>query len=342
MEEENKPVVLPEYIREVISQRSTRNPGSRFARKIFTLLSYVDTKPEAVNDVGLQWITDDRFRMNKKILRNLLEIKENSLNVNLRKLSFIQLQNDKGGWTEWTKKDFTRREMASISADGQEEQPFGHLLVDGILQQPMPQMQGTMQQDVMFMKANDISLGAISADRKANIIKKAILIWQEIVENDSLDVVSSEFAVFKIARRWQLPGQSFENALSVIKVVLAPNELSQTVSFIDFYRLYAAFGPEPAAMLKIKSILDAGAGENGWIYFGFSSLEVKKFVDQYACFDENEPNCLICVNGLDACKAWNLPDANVGESYIYGDNGNYYNDWVSYARASVMQALVEH
>jgi hypothetical protein len=341
MDEENKPFVLPAYIRDVIKQRSTKNPCSRFARKIFTLLSYVDTKPEAVDYVGLQWITEDRFRMNKKILRNLLEIKENSLNVNLRKLNFIQTQCDKVGWTEWMKKDFTRREMSN-SVDSQDDQPFTNLLVDGILQQPMAQIPGIAQQEFIFARANDISIGLISIERKSLIVKKAIQIWQEIVENDSIEVVSSEFFIFKVAQRWQLPGQSFENALSVVKVILAPNDITQTISFIDFYKTYAAFGPEPTIMNKVKSILDAGAGENGWIYFGYSALEIKKVAEQYAYFDENEPNCLVCVNGIEMCKAWNMPDVGANESYIYADNGNYYCDWVAYSRSSVLQALPEH
>lgn len=342
MEEENNFFVLPEYIREVIKQRSTRNPGSRFARKIFTLLSYVDTKPEAINNIGLQWITDERFKMNKKILRNLLDIKENSLNVNLRKLNFIQTQSDKGGWTEWIKKDFTRREMSTIATENQEDQQFTHLIVDGILQQPMPQIQGMSQQEILFAKANDMPLGVVTNERKANIIKKAIQIWQEVIENDSLEIVSSEFVVFKLARRWQLPGQSFENAISVVKVILSPSELSQTISFTEFYRTYAAFGPEPTIMNKVKSILDAGAGENGWIYFGFTSFEIKKVAEHYACFDENEPNCLVCVNGIEASKAWNIPDATVSEPYIYGDNDNYYSDWTLYSRASVLQSILYH
>ena len=325
---------LPDFVKEIINQRSSRNPGSRFSRKIHILLSYVETNPEMVDLVGLKWISDEHFRMNKKILKELLNIKENSLNVNLKKLDFIQTQSDKGGWTEWYKKDFNKiesnpfqNEIITISED-----QFPRLLSPSVFQ-PANQNSILMLGDELYNKVSHCSIGFIDEERKHNVIKQAIQIWQSIVTIDHTDIIFGADFILQLAKRLQLEGQSFNNAVSVIKNILVTNEKSG-LAFLNFFKMYCAFGPDGSIMQKIASLLDIAAGENGWLYFGFPPSEIKKVTDHFAYFDENEPNCLVLISGSSIFKVWNIPDIKHTDRYIYGEDGNYYSDWSSYIRTT--------
>ena len=319
---------LPDYVKEIINQKSSRNPGSRFARKIHTLLSYVETNPEAYDQIGLQWISDERFKMNKKLLKEVLGIKENSLNVNLKKLNFTQTSYDKLGWTEWYKKDFNKIELNTFQNDNFPitDEQFPRIMVNSVFTNQSNQQ--NIPEDA-FSKASHIVLGFINEDRKQQVLKQAIQIWQEIANNDSTDSLSGEYFLLRLAKKWQLPHQDFNNALSVLSNILISNDTS-VITFLDFYKIYCAFGPEPTVMNKISDLLEVCAGEDGWLYFGFTVAEIKSVTMQYAYFDDNEPNCLILVNGSNTTKVWNIPDIIENDIYIYAEDSNMYQDWQSF------------
>ena len=325
---------LPDFVKEIINQRSSRNPASRFERKIHTLLSYVETNPEDFETIGLQWISDGRFRMNKKIVKEVLGIKENSLNSNLRRLEFIQTSGDKLGWTEWYKKDFNKVELSSFQNEAIpiSDEQFPRIMVSSVFSNQANQQSLPIPSEDAFSKAAHISLGGITEERKQNVLKQAIQIWQEIANNDTSESLSGEYFLFRLAKKWLLPGQDFNNALSVLSNILILD--SSMISFINFYKVYCAFGPEPTVMNKIADLLDVCAGDDGWLYFGFSLAEIKSVTLQYAYFDDNEPNCLVLVNGPNSTKVWNIPDIKSNESYVFSEDSNYYREWSSFFNLS--------
>ena len=77
---------LPQYIRDIIHRRSSRDPSSRFSRKLHALLSYVSANPDMEDEIGLSWIDDEIFQVNKKRLLEIMKIKLNTLNVNFKNL----------------------------------------------------------------------------------------------------------------------------------------------------------------------------------------------------------------------------------------------------------------
>ncbi|EAY12654.1 39 kDa initiator binding protein, putative [Trichomonas vaginalis G3] len=317
---------LPNYIQEILKARSTKSPNARFVRKLHVLLSYVDTKPDKENSVGLAWISDDEFKMHKKTLCQLLDVKINSLNVNLKKLQFTQTETDKAGWTTWTRKGFNRRD-ASIVPDETENENIARFQQQ---QEPIYSPSLTIVESIR--KADSITIGALDQTNKNEILSNAINIWQQIVEVIGIDSVRSEFFILKLAKRYNLHGQSFENSLSVIKSILAPTN-APLITFLDFYKFYLAFGPEPTIMIKIHSLLEVAVNDKPWLYFGYLPDEIKKVSENFAYFDtENEPNCLVIVwNGM-THKGYNLPNVSSDSSYVVAEAGTF-KSWTDYIQS---------
>jgi hypothetical protein len=75
------------------------------------LLDFASTFPLFENDIGLSWVDDETFRINKRALSGVMGVKINTLNVNLRDLEFRQQNAAKSGWTTWKKDGFTRHAL---------------------------------------------------------------------------------------------------------------------------------------------------------------------------------------------------------------------------------------
>ena len=93
---ENNLFFLPHDIQQILRRKSSRDPSSRFSTKLHILLNFVQNSndKDMEEKVGCAWVTDEEFRLNKRIITNILGIKLNTLNVNLHALGFIQ-QNEK-------------------------------------------------------------------------------------------------------------------------------------------------------------------------------------------------------------------------------------------------------
>lgn len=101
---------IPPVLQEILKRKSSRDPTSRFTYKLAYLLNFVNNSDDKdmYQKVGCSWVKEDEFQINKQILANIMGIKINTLNVNLYTLGFVQLKNNKDGWTLWKKPNFTR------------------------------------------------------------------------------------------------------------------------------------------------------------------------------------------------------------------------------------------
>jgi hypothetical protein len=68
---------------------------------------YAGEDPAKQESIGAGWIYETSSRLNKKRLVIVMEIKHNTLNVNLKDLKFHLLEPEKSGWTVWERPDFT-------------------------------------------------------------------------------------------------------------------------------------------------------------------------------------------------------------------------------------------
>ena len=312
---------LPVDIQEVLKRKSSRDPNSRFARKLHALLSYVEaTDPKLVDEFGIGWIDDQVFRIFKPRLLGVMGIKLNTLNVNLRDLGFIQLQGDQRlpGWTIWRKDGFTKRTyQLPRMAPGMVQLPDNDVFNPHL--RPFP------------VADRPIEVGHVSPQQIDELHRMVAQEWTELVGSDHDLVCAASYVVGRAATRYKQPKQPQQNAFDVLRAILAPQDKME-ITFPDFFRFMAMFGPADTVMLKIHSLLEVATAGNPWLYFGITpGIEE---TGMYAYFDEAEPNALVIHDGKGNEKVWNLPLVSARDDfhYIEDKDGRKYGSWIEYFR----------
>jgi hypothetical protein len=80
---------LPNELLKRVHARSSRLENSRFPYKLWQLLSWAGKDRARLDVCGCCWRTNDEFLIRKDILHKKMEIKANTLNVNLKACGFI-------------------------------------------------------------------------------------------------------------------------------------------------------------------------------------------------------------------------------------------------------------
>lgn len=328
---------LPSSIREALKRKSSRDPSSRFPTKLHLLLAYVDEHPDMAEKVGVEWLPDDEFRMNKAVLSEVMGIKINTLNVNLRDRMFTQLQRDKEGWTKWRRDGFTKtsRGLEYETEVGQAPQrrqndPVG-----------MPQSAfGMMEPDFETHTYQRVLLGKLTAEEQQRFDRKARDLWYEITGSlpDNTPPMDQEQLIAKIADRFKYHEQPLTNSIEVIKAIIAPT--NAPISFYEFSKLLAMFGPEETIMLKISSLLKCSNSTGQWLRFDNTcnqklypggSFDTQK---PSGSFDPQKPNCLQIYRVDGTCeRVYNHPLRDAEDNtrpYIIDENNGIYQSWDAY------------
>jgi hypothetical protein len=302
---------FPSDLREILQRRSSRDPSTRFPRKLHAILSYISANPDLEDQAGIGWIDDTVFRIYKPRLLGVLGLKLNTLNVNLRDLHFVQLQSDRSGWTRWRRDGFNRREFDI--AGHAEDDPVGFFAAQQPAQVTVP--------------PETVAISRISPDQFDAFRDHAFLEWQGIVDSVSDLSVSSVFFVSKAAVRYRLPKQPGGNAFDVIQAIIAPqNQVS--IKIEEFYRFLARFGPNETVMLKVQSLLETATARRPWLYFGACPSSSRTV---YGTFDDVETNALVIRRGkTEIDRVWNLPLVPFGEQFIIDKADRMYGSWEEY------------
>jgi hypothetical protein len=309
---------FPSDLQEILKRRSSRDPATRFARKLHALLSYVSGDPHLEEEAGLGWIDDSVFRIFKSRLLGVLGLKLNTLNVNLRDLNFTQLQGDKTGWTRWRRDGFTRRAFA-VGRRGEELPP----------QEVFPRRQIRLPVEEISVPINHVA--HISPAELEALRHHVFCEWEQIVGTQVDYSVASVFFIAKAAARYRLQQQSSQNAFDVIQAILTP-QTTLSIKIEDFARFLAKFGPRETIMLKIHSLLEAAAVPEPWLYFGMIPTDDGIV---FGAFDDDEPNALVIRKGNDILdRVWNLPMVPFGGLFIMDKDRRMYGSWEEYFQAN--------
>jgi hypothetical protein len=300
---------LPLDVQAILKRKSSRDPNSRFSAKLFSLLLYVANMPTMEDDIGVAWISDDTFKMNKHALASVLGIKLNTLNVNLRDLEFQQQgHKSKDGWTCWKKNGFTR---TSTAFSDEIQAPVRPPAVPAALTQ---------------MKASlSFNLGCMQPASVVNFSSGAQVLWKQLTGGGTSPMGSF---LHRAAAKFKQEGQQEHNALEVLTAIISPRN-SDHITFDDFAKFMAMFGPEKTVMLKIASLLDCSHRTGQWLYFDTESFPLPPV---YGAFDPAQPNCLVLHNHETITRIWNLPliEVSMGNRYIIDERGKQFTDWREY------------
>jgi hypothetical protein len=311
---------LPEHVRDVLRRKSSRDPNSRFTTKLHLLLAYADQVPSLRDQLGLYWVNDEEFKMNKGILSSVMGIKLNTLNVNLRDLHFAQIERDKDGSTRWKRNGFTRSSGDQTELDS----------VPTVAARVSPM---ALTAPIAPREPPGFSLGKLTPSQADNFWTGAKSLWAELFHMGPHQQVRIEAALEQTAARFKHSEQPLDNAKDVIRAIMVRPGYDLTLSFVDFSRFLAMFGPVETIMLKIASLLTCSNGSGKWLTFD-PEHTMNMHVPAFARFDEHEPNCLIVrhCDGLTE-KVYNDPLADgVSSSYLRDERGMRYSNWEEYLR----------
>lgn len=297
---------LPSDLRAILSRKSSRDPESRFTSKLHMLLSYVSDNPSLEDDLGVAWVSNDEFKLNKRVLANIMSIKLNTLNVNLKDLHFQQQQHNKDGWTRWKKVGFTRSQISGTS----QSLPKGKKVIREATFN-LPFHIGSFT-DILFKEFQQICIHS----------------WKELTGLNTNRSYDSEMFLQHAVAKFKLPNQDERQALSIIRNIIVPQHV-ELINFEMYARFLAMFGPPQTAMQKIISLFESTEKENAETFLLFSKPSVMP--QHYAIFDENEQNCLTIRNGGNILSLWNIPLISADEGYYVVDcEGQLYKSWEDY------------
>ena len=298
---------LPPEIVTMLKRKASRDPSSRFAAKLHTLLSYSATHPGLEDRIGCAWVTDTEFRINKQTLGRVMGIKVNSLNVDLHAHDFHQKKYHKEGWTLWTHNSFTRNSLDVISSD-----PAIH----------------SMRRSVPMTFALGMS-SPETCEIFTNLVRHT---WHEIVPDIPPDApCPAERLVEACARHFKLSEQPLKNAEDVMKAILLPSDQAM-LTFAQFGKIMAMFGPQKTMMQKIRSLLTCSNSSGQWLAFERSDPSSSPS-GIAGTFDDHEPNCLVIrqMKGP-PIRVWNMPLVDTSEPYVVDEHGERYESWDEYFR----------
>jgi hypothetical protein len=283
---------------------------------------YAGDQLEKQDAVGVGWITDTTFKINKKRLGLIMDIKQNTLNVNLKDLKFHQVQQSSDGWTIWERPGFTRHstcdDLLEIPAGPATEKSTPFSIPDEMQLAKLTMLRG------MTFGWTDVAL--------AQTFKRfTISIWEELVQTSSAKYIANaaEFLA-AAAERFRVSRQKLDNALSILRVIFVIPDPTQ-LTLLDFAKFMAKFGPEETLMQKIDSLLKSSNNNENWLKISEGPPQIVASGPIYGYFDENEHNCFIIrrLGELDD-RIYNILNAPATDDYLIDGTGFRYSSWQHY------------
>jgi hypothetical protein len=320
LEDADNPAGLPVDVLAAIKRKSSRDPMSRFSNKLHLLLMHAGDDLDTQERVGAGWLNDTTFRLHKKRLGLVMELKQNSLNVNLKDLKFKQLGPGLDGWAVWERSGFTRQSTYEDFVEPRIEKDADKLVQTA--------------DDLQIVKLNlltEMNFGRTESG-VSNIFKTfTIAIWEELVPTSvGRYMCSAEEFLAAAAERFRASRQKLENSLEILRVVLTGSSPSQ-LSLLDFARFMAKFGPEETLMQKIDSLLKSSNNNQNWLRISKRVVPPASSCQIYGHFDQSEDNCFVIHRfGQNEERIYNVLDAAATDDYLVDTLGRKFHSWQHY------------
>ena len=292
---------IPDDIKEIVSHRSNRNEKSRFPHRLFTLLKWAGNNEERGKIAGCGWISKDVFFLDKAMICKNMEIKMNTLNVNLKTLGFVKSGKRNKNLTYYSCNQFTNESK---------EEDFEKIRKTTI-------HDSIMYKAILMPLLEDLELYKMTLDECLTFKKHVIKVWESIVGNvlfavgigDFIDLLESKLKDFIFK---EMPS---------IKQALSPRN-SGVIDIFDFAVFLARFGPFEHSTLKLYQYTSVAQGElrPDLLYAGAPSFTKYYGPNFHNCFSFRSPQA-----GEYHC--YNLPLKNSDEEFLIDEDGLSFASW---------------
>lgn len=305
---------LPAELQSIIRRKCSRDPKTRFTYKIHLLLAFILTNSHLEDEVGIGWVSEQEFRINKKRLVELLGIKMNSMNVNLHDLGFHKMQHEKNGWTRWTRDGFTQN----------------RILLDTDLDPPPENVKMKKQATIELHSPDEtLTMGSVLQSVCDIFYETVIDIWRHHFSQDLNAKLTSKSFIGILSELAKRPEQPLSNAIKILESIINPSNLDE-LSFKDLLRFLAMFGPVETSMIKIGHLAKCTIASN-WAFFKAPLPTEIVSMSFHGRFDENEINRFTVTFEVGLVKkVWNNPLIDAYGCYLADDKATTYSSWFSY------------
>lgn len=227
---------IPESILNFIRKRSNRTEQTRFPYKLFSLLQWVGRNQSKGENAGCGWVSDTEFFIDKQKVCQVMQVKLNTLNVNLKTLGFEQSRTRDKNITFYKNEGFTydSNQAASfekIRNSRCKPESLLHLNIKAVYLTSLEPLQ------LFMMPKKDIDA----------FKHEVVDIWTSIVGLDLLFAVSLKS--FLKSFEAQLESKHYFDVY-ILQQALAPR-VPEVLDIFDFAVFLARFGPFNTISLKL-------------------------------------------------------------------------------------------
>jgi hypothetical protein len=287
-------IAVPEDLLRKVRAKSSRQEGTRFPHKLFHLLSWAGSDPDRGRRAGCGWVTDAEFFVEKSVLNQTLDIKQNTLSVNLTQLGFQQTR-QMNGVTFWMRDGFSRHSQ-------QED-------LDAIRSARVHPERGPADPRVLYLALLEpLQLWGLSPDDTANFRRAVLADWDRVAGGAVVFGIAGDAIRARILRD---AGRSdcawlFEEALTGITDIFA------------FAVLLARFGPWGSMVKKITQY-------RAVVRTDLQAFVTPPFAQHFAPTFHNCFRLPLPPDGEFHC--YNLPGVDDGEQFLADEDGRTYGSW---------------
>ena len=343
MEESNQQIPAPNdfYLQLPPEARFHRSrlDSSGFVTVLWNMLNWVGQDNLRSSNLGLRWISNDEFLMDKNKFVSVTQIPVNSLNFKLRTYKFTQSQKRQGPNTFWRCEHFcmnsTPEDLKKIDQKRQEKDENMNIMPQALY---LPLLESVF---LYTQKASDVSLF------KCDVI----FLWQDIIGQNSIWAVERVEFINAIANRFckyfiptyrdasAFDAQQTEfaqylrvnnldlmaTARQMIAYVLI-HEKPNLISLLDFCMFFARFGPEDSVLEKIHQLLCCSKTFGEWFLPGVQKFDPAKLTS--GSYSNTFANCFIIKHTKKiTLHIYNLTTASTNNGFLTDESGKKYLTW---------------
>lgn len=306
-EQARRDLDLPEALISEIRKRSNRTETSRFPYKLWKLLSWAGHDRTRGELCGCGWLSENEFFISKSKLCEVLNIKLNTLNVNLKTLGFEQSKSRIGDKTFWKNPAFS----ASSTENFQRVRNS----------RCKPESLINLSTQAVYMPVLEPLQLYMMSTADTNLFKKNVVeLWEMLVGSKLVFAVAMADFINMLWR--QLCMQAHGNEVhSLIQHVFVVTKVG-VINIFDFALFLARFGPFNSIqdkLLQFQEIIRRIQAINSSIMFQTSMSEYFSLTF-HNCFRFQIPT-----TGEYHC--YNLPLVETQAQFLVDEDGAMYGSW---------------
>lgn len=294
---------IPNSVLEFVRKRSNRDESSRFPHKLWILLNWSGQNERRGELCGCGWTSDEVFFIEKTKLCEVLDIKINTLNVNLKTLGFKAAGNRNKNITYWRNPVFHK---------SSNPQDFGRIRNS---RSRSPALMNLTPNAVYFPLLENIRLYGMD-QQKINTFKCHVVdSWEYLVGSSLIFAVGfNDFT------------QTLYDKVSPINFQFLPQTLitkyPNVVGIFDFAIFLARFGPFNDINIKLtqyRSVTDELSKNEIFINSSYTQMAFHNCF-RFQLAQDGEYHC------------YNMPTFCSEAQFLIDEDGTAYSSWESMLR----------